>query len=162
MVVLIGLVPNGQLLLAQVDGGTHIAADETLVNWPAFVENIDGGRGIDFAHEMNEALGNRESPRWNERLMSFVKRPQQKCFHPQATSSLLHAVYRRATCLPAVRAALDAGVWRMNGWLETVRLRALSMEQVRELDPQDRAFCNVNTPEEFAQAERWAGESNNE
>ena len=41
LVVLIGLVPNGQLLLVQVDGGTHIASDETLVNRPAFVEDID-------------------------------------------------------------------------------------------------------------------------
>jgi molybdopterin-guanine dinucleotide biosynthesis protein A len=68
----------------------------------------------------------------------------------------LHAVYRRATCQPAVRAALDAGLWRMSDWLETVRLRALAEEEVRQFDPQQHAFCNVNTPAEFAQAERWA------
>lgn len=71
----------------------------------------------------------------------------------------LHAVYRRTTCLPAVRAALDAGVWRMTGWLDTIRVRALTGEEVQHLDPRHLAFCNVNTPEEFAQAERWAGES---
>jgi molybdopterin-guanine dinucleotide biosynthesis protein A len=68
----------------------------------------------------------------------------------------LHAVYRRTTCLPAVRVALDAGLWRITGWLETIRVHALAVEEVKQFDPLQRAFCNVNTPEEFAQAERWA------
>ena len=69
-----------------------------------------------------------------------------------------HAVYRRATCLPSVRSALDAETWRVSAWLDTLRLRTLSLAEVLRHDPQQRAFYNVNTPEEFAAAEQWAGE----
>ncbi|MCL4504796.1 MAG: molybdenum cofactor guanylyltransferase [Chloroflexi bacterium] len=68
----------------------------------------------------------------------------------------LHAVYHRATCQPAVYAALEAGTWRISDWLKTIRLHTPDMAEVQQYDPQQRAFWNVNTPEEFAQAERWA------
>ncbi len=68
----------------------------------------------------------------------------------------LHAVYRRATCLPTVSAALDTGIWRMSAWLDSVRVRPLAQNEWLAYDPLLRAFCNVNTPQEFAQAERWA------
>ncbi len=71
----------------------------------------------------------------------------------------LHAVYRRTVCLSAVRTALDAGAWRMSSWLDAVRLRVLSMEEIRSYGPEQKAFCNVNTPDEFAKAERWANEN---
>ena len=70
----------------------------------------------------------------------------------------LHAVYRRDTCRPAAYAALLAGQLRLTGWLETcnLRVRTLTPDEVKPFDPAERAFCNVNTPEEFAEAERWA------
>jgi molybdenum cofactor guanylyltransferase len=71
----------------------------------------------------------------------------------------LHAVYCRTVCLSAIRFALDAGTWRVSSWLDAVRLRVLSMEEIRSFDPHQMAFCNVNTPEEFARAERWANEN---
>ncbi len=69
----------------------------------------------------------------------------------------LHAVYRRETCLGPVRASLDAGRLRMDSWFDQVRLRVMGPEEVRLYDPEMRAFLNVNTPEEFAQAEALAG-----
>ncbi len=68
----------------------------------------------------------------------------------------LHAVYRRATCLPAVEAALDAGAWKMISWFTQVRVHVLSPDEVRRYDATGLAFWNVNTPEEFAAAERRA------
>jgi molybdopterin-guanine dinucleotide biosynthesis protein A len=68
----------------------------------------------------------------------------------------LHAVYRRATCLPAIEAALDAGLWKVVSWLPQVRVRILTSDEVRRYDPANLAFWNVNTLEDFADAERLA------
>lgn len=70
----------------------------------------------------------------------------------------LHAVYRRETCLPAVKAALDAGQRRMISWFEAVKVRRMEPEETRRFDPQGRSFLNVNTPEEFAKVEALARE----
>jgi GTP:adenosylcobinamide-phosphate guanylyltransferase len=37
-----------------------------------------------------------------------------------------------------------------------VRVRKVSEEEMRRIDPSGRAFWNVNTPEEFARAEEAA------
>ena len=68
----------------------------------------------------------------------------------------LHAVYRRETCLPAVKDALAAGQRRMISWLPQVRVKGVDVEDIRRYDPTGLAFMNVNTPEEFQQAERLA------
>jgi len=68
----------------------------------------------------------------------------------------LHAVYRRETCLPAVKAALDAGQRRMISWFDAVKVRRMEPEETRRLDPQGRSFLNVNTPEEFTAVEALA------
>lgn len=68
----------------------------------------------------------------------------------------LHAVYRTASCLPPVRAALETGRLRMIAWFDAVRVRVMEPEEVRRYDPLARAFLNVNTPEEFRQAEALA------
>ena len=73
-----------------------------------------------------------------------------------------HAVYRKAVCLPAVQAALDAGKWRADSWWGQVRLRMLSPEEVERYDPGGRAFWNVNTPDELAQAEQAAMKDSND
>lgn len=69
-----------------------------------------------------------------------------------------HAVYRRDTCLPAIRAALQAEKWRVNSWFPDVNMRYLSPEEILEHDPRQLAFWNVNTPEEFHWAEQMADE----
>jgi len=67
-----------------------------------------------------------------------------------------HAVYRRATCLPAVTNALDTGLKRMISWYPQVKVRELSMGELLRFDPAGRAFLNVNTPEEYLTAEQIA------
>jgi molybdopterin-guanine dinucleotide biosynthesis protein A len=70
----------------------------------------------------------------------------------------LHAVYRRATCLPAVEWALDNDQWKLISWFSRVRVRALSAEDCQPYDPPGLAFANVNTPQEVAEAEARARE----
>ena len=67
-----------------------------------------------------------------------------------------HAVYRRATCVPAIQSAIQADRWKVIAWFPSVKVRELTMGEVTRLDPSGLAFWNVNTPEEFAEAERLA------
>lgn len=67
-----------------------------------------------------------------------------------------HAVYRRAACVPAIQSAIDADLWKVIAWFPSVKVRALTPAEVAACDPAGRAFWNVNTPEEFAEAERLA------
>lgn len=68
----------------------------------------------------------------------------------------LHAVYRRATCLPAIEAAIAADQWKLIAWFPQVKVRELQPEEIRPYDPDGLAFWNLNTPEEFAEAEQRA------
>ena len=68
----------------------------------------------------------------------------------------LHAVYRRATCLPAIEAAMEADQWKVIAWFPQVKLRVLTPTELESLDPDGLAFWNVNTPDEFARAEELA------
>ena len=68
----------------------------------------------------------------------------------------LHAVYRKETCLPAVAAALEAGEWKLIAWFPKVNVRVIPPEETARYDPHRLAFWNLNTPEEFAEAERLA------
>jgi len=68
----------------------------------------------------------------------------------------LHAVYRRETCLPAIESAIAADQWKVISWFPQVKVRVLTSEEIKLSDPQGLAFWNVNTPEEFAQAEQIA------
>ncbi len=70
-----------------------------------------------------------------------------------------HAVYRRATCLPAIEAAIEADQWKVIAWFPQVRVHVMSAEETKPFDPAGLAFWNVNTPEEFAEAERLAQQS---
>ena len=68
----------------------------------------------------------------------------------------LHAVYRRATCLPAIESAIDADQWKVIAWFPQVKVRVLTPNEIKSSDPDRLAFWNVNTPEEFAKAEQIA------
>jgi molybdopterin-guanine dinucleotide biosynthesis protein A len=70
----------------------------------------------------------------------------------------LHAVYRRETCLAPIEAAIDSGQWRMISWFSEVKVRKLRPNELAACDPDGLAFRNVNTAEEFAEAERLASE----
>jgi molybdopterin-guanine dinucleotide biosynthesis protein A len=67
-----------------------------------------------------------------------------------------HAVYRRKTCLPPVQAALEAEKRRVDAWFSQVKVHYLSPEVWGQWDPEGLAFWNVNTPDEFRQAEEKA------
>ena len=77
---------------------------------------------------------------------------------PRSTEGLepLHAIYRRETCLPAIEAAIDADQWKVIAWFPQVRVRILTSDELKQFDPDGLAFWNVNTPEEFIQAEQLA------
>jgi molybdopterin-guanine dinucleotide biosynthesis protein A len=64
----------------------------------------------------------------------------------------LHAVYRRA-CLAPIEKQLRAGDLRMMGFFERVNVRYVKRAEVLRFDTQLRSFFNVNTPEEWAEAE---------
>ena len=72
----------------------------------------------------------------------------------------LHAVYRRAVCIPAIESAIQSDQWRMISWFPKVKIRKLTQDELHLYDPDGVAFSNVNTPEEFAEAERRAQLSN--
>jgi molybdopterin-guanine dinucleotide biosynthesis protein A len=71
----------------------------------------------------------------------------------------IHAVYRRATCLPAIEHAIDAEQWKVIAWFPEVKVRVLTTDEIKQYDPTGLAFWNVNTPEEFAEAEKIAQKS---
>lgn len=64
----------------------------------------------------------------------------------------LHALYRRATCLPAIATALAAGERRMIGFFEGVRVRTVAPAEWGEMAATEQALMNVNTPVELAAA----------
>ncbi|MBV6397315.1 MAG: putative molybdenum cofactor guanylyltransferase [Anaerolineales bacterium] len=67
-----------------------------------------------------------------------------------------HAVYRRAACVSAIQSAMQADKWKVIAWFPEVKVRELSPDEVKALDPPALCFWNVNTPEEFAEAEQLA------
>jgi molybdopterin-guanine dinucleotide biosynthesis protein A len=71
----------------------------------------------------------------------------------------LHALYRRGTCLAAIEAAIEADQWKVISWFPQVKVRTLTGEEVKSLDPSSLCFWNLNTPEEFSKAEHLARRS---
>ena len=67
-----------------------------------------------------------------------------------------HSVYRRERCLPYVEAALKNDRWRVDAWFPQVQIHFLSPAEVAVYDPNELAFQNVNTPQEWEQAEALA------
>ncbi|MBN8654682.1 MAG: molybdenum cofactor guanylyltransferase [Anaerolineae bacterium] len=67
-----------------------------------------------------------------------------------------HAVYRRETCLPAIESAIHEDKWKVTSWFSEVKLRKLTPDELKAFDPSGLCFWNVNTPEEFANAEKLA------
>jgi molybdopterin-guanine dinucleotide biosynthesis protein A len=67
----------------------------------------------------------------------------------------LHGVYRRETCLPAVKKALIAGEGRLVSWFPDVRVRILVQNEMNKFDLKGLTFININTPEELEKAEAF-------
>ncbi len=77
----------------------------------------------------------------------------------QGGTEPFHAAYLREKCLPLVEAAIQADKWRVDAWYSQAHLRFMELEECRRYDPDERAFWNVNTPEELEQAEQIARQS---
>ncbi len=62
----------------------------------------------------------------------------------------LHALYGK-TCLPAMEQVLDQGKQRIVSFFKQVRVVEIPAEKLQQVDPQERSFRNINTPEEYFQ-----------
>ncbi|MCW9050143.1 MAG: molybdenum cofactor guanylyltransferase [Deltaproteobacteria bacterium] len=60
----------------------------------------------------------------------------------------LHAVYSKS-CLPAIEKVLNDGQQRVAAFFDQVSLVKLSAAEISMLDPQEKCFCNINTPEDY-------------
>lgn len=66
-----------------------------------------------------------------------------------------HALYRRDTCLPAVRRAIDAGEKRAQAFFDDPAVKVYEFDQERVLaaEPRGGCFINANTPDELKRIE---------
>lgn len=60
-----------------------------------------------------------------------------------------HALYRKETCMPVIKSAIENNQWKVVSWLPQVKVY-----EIKNFD--ELCFWNVNTPEEFAKAEEIA------
>lgn len=67
----------------------------------------------------------------------------------------LHAIYSKA-CLPTMESLLRADRLKIDQLFPAVRLRVVEGEELRRIDPLQRAFININTEEDLAAAAQLA------
>ena len=65
----------------------------------------------------------------------------------------LHAVYRRKPCKAAILQSIEQKKLRLISWLSYVNVIEMDPELCGKLDPDGTAFININTKEDFLQAE---------
>lgn len=73
----------------------------------------------------------------------------------QGFTEQMHAVYHRS-CLSAVTEQLAAGDLKIDRFFPGVRVRYVDEPELRAIDPDLRSLWNVNTPEDWAEAQRLA------
>lgn len=71
-----------------------------------------------------------------------------------------HAVYRRETCLSAVKNVMETNQLKMVSWLSMVKVHTINQDKYSLFDPQNLAFTNINTPQDLIEAENIAGGRN--
>jgi molybdopterin-guanine dinucleotide biosynthesis protein A len=71
----------------------------------------------------------------------------------------LHAVYRKETCLPVLKKAVDnagrnfsKGSLRVTGWFGGLRVRYLTPVEACAIDPSPYIYFNINTEEDLERA----------
>ncbi|MBI4760280.1 MAG: molybdenum cofactor guanylyltransferase [Chloroflexota bacterium] len=98
------------------------------------------------------------SSRLIEAMTGLLVREEADVVIPKSAEGYepFHAVYRRETCLSAIESALRADQWKVIAWFPAVRVRELAVDELSSYTPDGLAFWNVNTPQEFAEAERIA------
>jgi molybdopterin-guanine dinucleotide biosynthesis protein A len=65
----------------------------------------------------------------------------------------LHAVYRRNPCKAAILQSIEQNKQRLISWMSFVNVIEMDPELCGKLDPDGTAFININTREDFLQAE---------
>ena len=176
-----GLVPfQGQPLIMRVLNRVAVIADELVItsNQPEQyrflgltpVTDRQPGRGalgglytaLDASHHPAVAVVACDMPFVNPLLLAFqlqlLNETGADLVIPQTPNGLepFHAVYRRETCLPHVRAALQFDQRRVDAWFLLVKVHELTPEAIHPYDPLGLAFLNINTPAELQQAEELA------
>jgi molybdopterin-guanine dinucleotide biosynthesis protein A len=176
-----GLVPfQGQPLITRVLNRVAPIADELLItsNQPESyrflglspVPDRQPGRGalgglytaLDAAHQLAVAVVACDMPFVNPLLLAFqlqmLNETGADLVIPRTPNGLepFHAVYRRETCLPQVRAALQFNQRRVDAWFPLIKVHELAPEDIQPYDPLGLAFFNVNTQEELKRAEEMA------
>lgn len=68
----------------------------------------------------------------------------------------MHAIFRRETCLPFVREAVQQNAWKLISWFPQVQVHTLPPAEVTRFDPHGRIFMNVNTPADLELAQEIA------
>ena len=70
----------------------------------------------------------------------------------------LSAVYSKR-CLPVIDAMLASGELRVHALYDRIDARIVQPDEWRAFDPQGLSFFNINTPEDFAEADKFIGGS---
>jgi molybdopterin-guanine dinucleotide biosynthesis protein A len=65
-----------------------------------------------------------------------------------------HAIYRKASCLPAIESAIRENKRRIISWFDAVNVATVEKNEIEVFDPKGLAFFNVNTPEDLHFAEQ--------
>ncbi len=60
----------------------------------------------------------------------------------------LHALYGKS-CIPAMEQVLDAGLKRIIDFFDQVKTVELPADTIRQHDPDEKSFQNINTPEDY-------------
>jgi len=74
----------------------------------------------------------------------------------QGRLQVLHAAYRKS-CLPALDAMIERGERTLHKLAPSLNVRFVNEDELRRYDPELLSFFNVNTPEDYAQAQRLGG-----
>ena len=69
----------------------------------------------------------------------------------------LHAVYAQS-CLPIIEEHLTAGDYKVANLFSRLRVRYVEAEEIGRFGPAERLFFNVNTPQDWEEAQRLASE----
>ena len=102
------------------------------------------------------------SPQLLTLLLDQIQRSGDDAAIPSSHAGLepFHAIYRRDTCLPFVKDAIERDLWRMRSWFDLARIKLLDPEETVEITGHPYTFLNLNTPEEFSEAEDLAMQFN--
>jgi len=95
------------------------------------------------------------SPDLFQAELDFLAQEDHDVVIPQVNQRLepLHAVYRRASCLPPARRILEQGRGKIIDWFPGVKVKILEESFIHRFDPSGQAFFNINTPEDYADAQ---------